>query len=104
MKVTIVKYFENPAINSRFYRGTAVTTKDCYMSTGYRGSGNPVVGRDVPAGTEVDFVLKEYSDHKRSWIEIQLNLPSDEYGRVELRATHDMMMSLDEAAKRLRIR
>ena len=34
MRVIESKYFEYPAINSRFYRGTAVTTKDCYMSTG----------------------------------------------------------------------
>ena len=103
MRVTECKYRDFKSINSRAYIGKLITTKDCDMSTGYRGSGNPVVEETVEAGTEARFSLRANGSNSESWLEVVVQRPSDKYGRVELRKNITLKMSLEEAAKKLHI-
>lgn len=103
MRVIEATYHNFETINSRQIIGKAVTTKECSMSTGYRGSGKPIVTETKPAGTPVGFCLRESGNHSVCWLTIIFYAPSDKHGRVELRANHDIYGTLEEAAKKLHI-
>lgn len=103
MKVISAKYLNFEGINSESYIGEAITTKDCKMPTGYRGSGKPIVTEEMPAGTKVMFRLRRNGINTQCWLEIEYKAPSDRYGLVELRANHTIDLPLSEAAKKLHI-
>ena len=103
MRIISHTYTEFKSINHRSYIGTLVTTKDCNMSTGYRGSGKPIIDEVVPAGTEAQYMLKPNKFNTVTWLEVTVIRPSDKYGRVELRKNVTLNMPFEEAVEKLHI-
>lgn len=101
MKILFYKYHYFDLINSKSYIGTALVTKPCDMSTGYRGSGKPIVSETVEPGTEARFVLKANGNNTCCWLTITVVRPSDKWGRVELQKTVTFEEPLEAVAKRL---
>lgn len=103
MRITSSHYINFESINSKSYIGTLVTTKDCEMSTGYRGRGCPIITEVVPAGTEAKFTLRSNGGNTESWLEVTVTRPEDKYDRVELHSNVTLKMPLEEAARKLHI-
>ena len=104
MRIISHNYRECKSINSRMYIGTLVTTKCCKMSTGYRGSGCPIIDEVVPPGTEARFTLKPNGRlNTETWLEVMIDRKADKYGPVQLRKIVVLNMSLEEAAEKLHI-
>lgn len=101
MKILSYKYRYFDLLNSKSYIGTALTTKPCDMSTGYRGSGKPIVSETIEPGTEAKFVLKSNGSNTRCWLTVRVVKPSDKWGRVELEKTVTFDEPLEAVAKRL---
>ena len=104
MRIISHSYREIKSINSRSYIGTLVTTKDCKMSTGYRGRGCPIIDEIIPAGTEARFILKPNGRlNTETWLDVTIDRKPDKYGPVQFRKIVVLDMSLEEAAKKLHI-
>ena len=98
---SLYRYFDS--INSESYIGKFVVTKECEMSTGYRGRGKPIVSETVKPGTVGKYVLRRNGSNTRCWLEVSIERPSDSRGRVELKKTIYFDLPLEEAAKKLKI-
>lgn len=101
MKILSYRYRFFDKLNSKSYDGMALVTKACKMSTGYRGSGKPIISETIEPGTEARFILRHNGSNTRCWLTVRIIKPSDNWGRVELEKTVEFEESIETIAKRL---
>lgn len=101
MRILSCRYRFFDILNSKSYDGTALITKTCEMSTGYRGRGKPIVSETVNPGTEARFILRHNGSNTCCWLTIQVVKPNDKWGRVELQKTVTFEEPIETVAKRL---